>query len=190
LLNKIVEEEVVSTRNRSGEFSFYPLNNVGIYLYSIECKWGRDLESQALYFFKIEVTKPLELNSDIGDIVNKFNQLGDIEIRKISEEYLFVDPVRVTIGEESINIYEYESREETEFQKTLIDKDGSGILTLSAYEHNMIDEETEISPVMITWASYPHFYSKDNLIAFYVGEDEAVLNTLEKIFGKIFAGHQ
>jgi hypothetical protein len=185
----IIDEEPVIEKSKSGEFSFYPPNKAGIHIYNINCSWGWDLDSQALYVFKVEVTELLGLTSDIEKIVNEFGKAGlKIYLRKYVSQFLFVDPIVINIDEEMVKIYKYESEEEMEFQRTLIGTDGYSIMTLDNYNKNKEDENIVIVPTQITWSSSPHFYSKDDLIAFYVGENETILNILEEIFGKQFAG--
>jgi hypothetical protein len=41
---------------------------------------------------------------------------------------------------------------------------------------------------VITWVDDPHFFRTGNVIALYVGKDEAVLRALRAVFGQQFAG--
>lgn len=43
---------------------------------------------------------------------------------------------------------------------------------------------------MVSWMATPHFYRNQNIIALYVGDDEATLTALEAVFGPQFAGGQ
>lgn len=43
---------------------------------------------------------------------------------------------------------------------------------------------------MLSWMATPHFYRNQNMIALYVGDDEATLAALERAFGPQFAGGQ
>lgn len=171
------------------KLSFFPPNEIGTYIYYIKCNWGKEIYTS--YVFKLKVNEQIKLIGDIEEIINKLKTLGsDIEIRKIADNYLFVNPVMVKIGEEQINIYKYKSEEEIEFQKSLIRSSGCTISTPINYREDIEKEDLEYDAVEITWVSYPHFYTKDDLIAFYCGENEAILEILDEIFGEVFAGHK
>ena len=45
-----------------------------------------------------------------------------------------------------------------------------------------------IGAAMIDWESEPHFYRKGSTVVQYIGNDQAVLDALEKLLGKPFAG--
>lgn len=48
--------------------------------------------------------------------------------------------------------------------------------------------KTGFKNVSISWISKPHFFKRDNIIVLYVGEDKDIINHLENLLGKQFAG--
>ena len=97
---------------------------------------------------------------------------GDLD----TSSFLSVARMPIFIGDEIISIYEYASNEDMEKDSTYIDKGGSSI--------SMPGKEVEIS-----WVSYPHFFKKDTLIINYVGENQQILELLNKNYGDEFAGY-
>ncbi len=47
---------------------------------------------------------------------------------------------------------------------------------------------SKVGNVSVAWVAAPHFYRFGNLIVLYVGNDEAILQALEKALGAPFAG--
>lgn len=93
-----------------------------------------------------------------------------------NDSFLSVPRKPVLIGNEIISIYEYASNEDMEKDSKCIDKGGCSI--------SVPGKSVEIS-----WASYPHFYKKNTLIIQYTGEDEHILELLNKNYGAEFAGY-
>ena len=83
----------------------------------------------------------------------------------------------LTIKEnENISVYLYESNEKMEEDSSSIDIGGT------SYNNGKDNADIE-------WASLPHFFKKDNIIVIYVGENSAIIEALEEILGKQFAGY-
>lgn len=83
----------------------------------------------------------------------------------------------VTVNEtENISVYLYEDNRSMEKDSSYIDEGGTGY-------HNGRNS------VEVSWVSYPHFYKTENIIVLYVGEDSDVINAIEEIIGKQFAGY-
>ncbi len=70
---------------------------------------------------------------------------------------------------------------------------------VQVFEYGNVDESREaassVSPngssigtTMVSWLATPHFYMAGNVIALYVGEDQAVIDLLEAVLGPQFAG--
>lgn len=122
----------------------------------------KSIESESDY------TAFLSLLSD-----NKFQYTeGDSE----TTSFLSVTRKPVIIGDEIISIYEYASNKDMEKDSMYIDKGGSSI--------SVPGKEVEIF-----WVSLPHFFKKGTLIINYVGEDEQILEFLNKNYGEEFAGY-
>lgn len=97
---------------------------------------------------------------------------GDLD----TSSFLSVARKPIFIEDEIIGIYEYASNEDMEKDSMYIDKGGSSI--------SMPGKGVEIS-----WVSFPHFFKKDTLIILYVGENQQILELLNKNYGDEFAGY-
>ncbi len=75
------------------------------------------------------------------------------------------------VNGQDVQVYEFADAAAAEEQAALVSPDGTSIGT---------------TPVSVE--AIPHFYHKDNTIAFYAGEDATVLAALEVVFGAPFAG--
>jgi len=122
--------------------------------------------------------KPSENESDYTVFLN---MLADSNIQYTEEDtdtssFLSVTRKPILIGDDIISIYEYDSNKDMEKDSTYIDKGGSSI--------SYPGKEVEIS-----WVSQPHFFKKGTLIINYVGENEQILELLNKNYGAEFAGY-
>ncbi|MDC3418389.1 hypothetical protein [Aquibacillus salsiterrae] len=86
------------------------------------------------------------------------------------DEFLSAVPKVIKVNEDFFLIFEYPSNKEMENDAALIREDGN------------------IGLAKIEWISDPQFFKKGNIIVQYVGKNKEILNQLEKIFGKQFAG--
>lgn len=100
-----------------------------------------------------------------------------VEIKDESKSILAGERKWLTINQtENISIYFYESNEKME--------EDAGHVSVDGCSYDKWNKKVEIS-----WASYPHFYKAENVIALYVGEDIEIIKNLEQIFGSQFAGY-
>jgi hypothetical protein len=86
------------------------------------------------------------------------------------DPFFSVPPKAINIRGEYILIYEYSTNEEMEKDASAIHPDGN------------------IGNASISYISVPHYFKKGNIIVQYVGKDKVILQHLENIFGKQFAG--
>ncbi|MCZ6681512.1 MAG: hypothetical protein O7E52_30215 [Candidatus Poribacteria bacterium] len=77
----------------------------------------------------------------------------------------------LTVDGDDVQVFEYATEKKAEDEALLVAPDGSSI-----------------GLHLVSWIGPPHFYKKDKLIILYVGSDTKVINTLEKVLGKQFAG--
>jgi len=81
----------------------------------------------------------------------------------------------VDIDDYGIGIYEYESNQAMETDSTYIDSGGC-MFSCPGRE------------AKVEYGSSPHFFKKDKIIVFYVGENETILEFLNETLGDEFAG--
>lgn len=89
----------------------------------------------------------------------------------VAEPLFEVEGHVLTVNGQEVQVYEFADAAAAEEQAALVAPDGTSIGT---------------TPVSVE--ATPHFYRQDNTIAFYAGEDAAVLAALEVVFGAPFAG--
>lgn len=82
----------------------------------------------------------------------------------------------LTINEnENISVYIYKNQKRMEKDAGYVSSDG--------FSYN-----SDYNNINISWVSEPHFFKRDNIIVLYVGNNKEIMNHLEKILGKQFAG--
>jgi hypothetical protein len=95
-------------------------------------------------------------------------ELGD----SISQDFFSTEGQLITInGTEGIQVFEYKSAEAMESDVSQVAPDGGSIGTS-----------------MVNWMDTPHFYKSGRILVLYIGHNETVLDLLEKLMGKQFAG--
>ena len=99
--------------------------------------------------------------------------LSILEAGEISQPFFDVKGKSVSINKSNIQIFEYNSPEAMEAVSKSISADG-----------------TIIKRTNVDWIDAPHFYKSGRIIVIYIGKDETIINLLEKILGKQFAGRQ
>ena len=78
-----------------------------------------------------------------------------------------------------VGIYEFEDAETASFEANRISPDGNTV---------SISPDGEPIRTELHYYGFPHFFLKDNMIGFYLGESEAVLRPLELTMGTQIAG--
>lgn len=77
----------------------------------------------------------------------------------------------VNLGDESVQVFEYETPDTMESDAQLVDASGS-----------------PIGNSMVNWIATPHFYKKGRILVLYIGDNAQTLETLESVLGPQFAG--
>ncbi|AQR96238.1 hypothetical protein [Clostridium saccharoperbutylacetonicum] len=117
----------------------------------------------------------------VDDLINLLKEKGyKLEVKDVNAEFLPSTRKIITIGNEQIIVYAYNSNKEMEKDSANIDKDGFG--------YTITELWGEQKPKSASWSSYPHFYKKGNIIVQYVGKNEEVIFNLKSILGEQFAG--
>ena len=89
----------------------------------------------------------------------------------ISQPFFVPQGQLLTVNEEAVQVFEFDSTEEAATAASTVSADGSSIGTS-----------------IVTWVAPPHFYQVGKLIAIYVGIDSGVINILKEAMGSQFAG--
>lgn len=89
----------------------------------------------------------------------------------VAESLFEVEGHILHVNGQDVQVYEFADAAAAEEQAARVSPDGTSIGT---------------TPVSVE--AIPHFYHKDNTIAFYAGDDATVLAALEVVFGAPFAG--
>jgi hypothetical protein len=93
--------------------------------------------------------------------------------RFYASSYIFsTEPKRLLIGGEKVFVLEYASNELMENDAALVSICGS-----------------QIGNSSISWAGFPHFFKKDSIIVYYIGENERIIDFLNDNLGEPFAGY-
>jgi hypothetical protein len=90
---------------------------------------------------------------------------------EVSQPFFSVKGRVIRINGDIVQVFEYDNAEAVDDEASLVSPDGSRVGT-----------------TMVTWVATPHFYKKDMLIVIYVGGDNDVINALERVLGKQYAG--
>lgn len=99
------------------------------------------------------------------------------ELKDVKEDFLPTTRKRLLTGNEAIEIYLYRNDKAMEEDSKRIDNGGC------SYSNG--NKSIEVS-----WASFPHFYKRGNIIVQYVGENIKIISDLKDIFGEQFAGYK
>jgi hypothetical protein len=99
------------------------------------------------------------------------------ELKDVEKDFLPTTRKRILLGKEAIDIYLYNSNKEVENDAKRIDDGGC-------------EYSDGTKSINVSWASYPHFYKKGNIIVQYVGKNEKVISDLKDIFGEQFVGYK
>lgn len=114
----------------------------------------------------------------LKDLITNLEQKGFNVISKDEKKEIFQGKRKwLSINKnENINVYLYQTNEKMEEDSSSIDRGGTS--------YNNGKDSADID-----WDSLPHFFKKDNIIVLYVGENSAIIEALEEILGKQFAGY-
>ena len=95
-----------------------------------------------------------------------------VDEKEIIEDSFFSVPTKViSVSGINLQVYEFGTKSDMETAKGKISSDG-----------------TEIGLSIIRWMDVPHFYGQDQIIVQYIGQNPEILNLLDSLLGKQFAG--
>ena len=89
----------------------------------------------------------------------------------ITQEFFSPEGHTVKVNGADLQVFEYENAEAMEKEASQVAPDGGSIGTS-----------------MLTWIDTPHFYNTGRIIVLYLGNDQALLDLLNKVIGPQFAG--
>jgi hypothetical protein len=89
----------------------------------------------------------------------------------ITQEFFSPEGQTVKVNGADLQVFEYENAEALEKEASQVAPDGGSIGTS-----------------MVTWIDAPHFYKAGRIIVLYLGNDQALLDLLNKVMGPQFAG--
>jgi len=120
-----------------------------------------------------------DFSMNVSDVYNYASFIDELEKKNASTELIEIleDTVFsipgfvVSVNGEHIQVYEFISATKTQEATLLISDDG-----------------TEIGTSIIRWMDEPHFYSQGNVIVQYIGHNPEMLNLLDSLLDKQFAG--
>jgi hypothetical protein len=90
---------------------------------------------------------------------------------EVSQPFFSVKGQGINVNGENVQVFFYESPGVAEAEAKLVSPDGGSVGTN-----------------MMSWMAPPHFYRKGELIALYVGREQAVVDALVAVLGPQFAG--
>lgn len=113
--------------------------------------------------------KVKDYSSLIAAIKSRGILVNEIEIL---DDSFFSVPIKViSVGGIDLQVYEFNTKSDMETAMRIVSSDG-----------------TEIGLSIIRWMDVPHFYSQDQIIVQYIGQNPEILNLLDSLLGKQFAG--
>lgn len=83
-----------------------------------------------------------------------------------------VKPTRISIKDEQLDIFEFETTDQANKEALRVSSDGTDIQNYGRMD----------------WGKMPHFYKQGRIIVFYVGDNAETLDVLNNTLGKQFAG--
>jgi hypothetical protein len=89
----------------------------------------------------------------------------------ITQEFFTPEGQTLKVNGADLQVFEYENAEAMEKEASQVVPDGGSIGTS-----------------MVTWIDTPHFYKTGRIIVLYLGNDQTVLDLLNKVMGPQFAG--
>ena len=119
---------------------------------------------------------------DIATLVQDMKYQADAHVvvkGYVSQFFLSVPGRLLMVNGGRVGIYEFEDAETASFEANRISSDGNTV---------SISPDGEPVTTELHYYGFPHFFLKDNMIGFYLGESEAVLRPLELTMGTQIAG--
>ena len=124
----------------------------------------------------------LPISTDIESLIQDLKQQADSHVivkGYVGQFFLSVPGRLLLVNGGRVGIYVYPDAKTASFEANRIYPDGNTV---------SISPEGEAIKTELHYYGFPHFFLKDNIIGFYLGESEAVLRPLELIMGTQIAG--
>ena len=96
---------------------------------------------------------------------------GGAPVGEVDQPFLTIKGTMIKVRGEDVQVYQYPNAAAVDVESRKISRDG-----------------TTVGKSKIHWIGTPHFYKKERLLVLYLGDDHAVLKTLETVLGRQFAG--
>jgi hypothetical protein len=111
--------------------------------------------------------------TDYSSLISAIKSRGLLvdEIEIIDDSFFLVPTKVISVSGIDLQIFEFNTEYDMETAMGIVSSDG-----------------TEIGLSIIQWMDAPHFYSQDQIIVQYVGQNPEILNLLDSLLGKQFAG--
>jgi len=111
--------------------------------------------------------------TDYDSLVDSIKARGIlVELIDELEDSSFSVPIKViSVGGADVQVFEFQNESDAQASSLTVSEDG-----------------TEIGTSIIRWIDTPHFYIKGKIIVLYVGQNPEIMNLLDSILGKQFAG--
>ena len=110
---------------------------------------------------------------DYSSLIDAIKSRGILvnEIEILDDSFFSVPIKVISVGGIDLQVYEFNTKSDMETAMRIVSSDG-----------------TEIGLSVIRWMDVPHFYSQDQIIVQYIGQNPEILNLLDSLLGKQFAG--
>ncbi|MEE2885039.1 MAG: hypothetical protein VX701_05025 [Chloroflexota bacterium] len=121
-------------------------------------------------------------SAEIATLVQNLEQQADSHVivkGYVSQFFLSVPGRLLMVNGGRVGIYVYQDSQTASMEADRIYPDGNTV---------SISPEGEPIRTELHYYGFPHFFLKDNMIGFYLGESEAVLRPLELTMGTQIAG--
>ncbi len=111
--------------------------------------------------------------TDFNSLIDSLEDTGAVvqPTGDISQPFLAVSGQVIKVDNSDVQVFEYSGTTAANADADLVSPDGSSVGT-----------------TMISWVATPHFYKSGKLIVIYVGDNQAVISTLQEVLGSQFAG--
>lgn len=123
-------------------------------------------------------------SADIATLVQNLKQQADSHVivkGYVSQFFLSVPGRLLMVNGGRVGIYVYQDAQTASLEANRIYPDGNTV---------SISPDGEPIRTELHYYGFPHFFLKDNMIGFYLGESEGVLRPLELTMGTQIAGRE
>ena len=111
--------------------------------------------------------------TDLASLLNSLRaaRAGGEVTGEVDQPFLTVKGTMIKVRGEDVQVYQYANAVAADADGANISRDGA-----------------TVGKSKIHWIGTPHFYKKEKLLVLYLGDNDAVLKTLETFLSRQFAG--